>query len=371
MRSSAGARKTTTRLPISNASAANPCDRNRLTSASQTHSSSSTMAISGGSVVFASNFMVFTTVSLLIRSPALYVRMIRLMPSAASFHASRQSKAAEVAGFITAGVTAAAVLLICQPAASPHPPSPMNLSNWPSITEKTLAIVMGGGAGNRLYPLTKERSKPAVPFAGKYRIVDIPISNCINSGLRRVYVLTQFNSTSLHRHIHSTYRFDRFSRGFVEILAAQQTPAASNGTRARPTPCARTCATSWAETSRLRADPLRATSSTASISQAMLGGTSRRARTSPSPTMPVGPAEISRLGILQADSDQPHRALRGEAQDRGGAVPSSASRPTCSATGPRRHRRRLYLASMGIYIFNRDKLVEALDNDFTSISAST
>lgn len=99
--------------------------------------------------------------------------------------------------------------------------------NWPAITEKTLAIIMGGGAGTRLFPLTKERSKPAVPLAGKYRLVDIPISNCLNSGLRRIYVLTQFNSVSLHRHIHATYKFDQFSRSFVEILAAQQTPTDS------------------------------------------------------------------------------------------------------------------------------------------------
>ncbi|MHA3771426.1 glucose-1-phosphate adenylyltransferase [Verrucomicrobiota bacterium sgz303538] len=100
----------------------------------------------------------------------------------------------------------------------------MSLSTSSSITEKTLAIIMGGGAGTRLFPLTKERSKPAVPLAGKYRLVDIPISNCINSGLKRMYVLTQFNSASLHRHIASTYKFDQFSRSFVEILAAQQTP---------------------------------------------------------------------------------------------------------------------------------------------------
>src|SRR5277367_136205 len=99
----------------------------------------------------------------------------------------------------------------------------MQLSNWPSITEKTLAIIMGGGAGTRLFPLTKERSKPAVPLAGKYRIVDIPVSNCINSGLRRVYLLTQFNSASLHRHIAQSYKFDHFTGGFVEILAAEQT----------------------------------------------------------------------------------------------------------------------------------------------------
>jgi glucose-1-phosphate adenylyltransferase len=83
---------------------------------------------------------------------------------------------------------------------------------------------MGGGAGTRLFPLTKDRSKPAVPLGGKYRLVDIPISNCINSDLRRIFVLTQFNSSSLHRHIQESYHFDQFSPGFVEILAAQQTP---------------------------------------------------------------------------------------------------------------------------------------------------
>jgi glucose-1-phosphate adenylyltransferase len=103
----------------------------------------------------------------------------------------------------------------------------MSNFNHAVITEKTLAIVLGGGAGSRLFPLTRDRSKPAVPLAGKYRIVDIPISNCLNSGLRRIYVLTQFNSVSLHRHIQSTYKFDQFSRSFVEILAAQQTPTDS------------------------------------------------------------------------------------------------------------------------------------------------
>ena len=86
-----------------------------------------------------------------------------------------------------------------------------------------LALVLGGGRGTRLYPLTRDRSKPAVPLAGKYRIIDVPLSNCINSGVQRIYVMTQFNSVSLHRHIRRTYRFDAFSGGYVEILAAQQT----------------------------------------------------------------------------------------------------------------------------------------------------
>jgi glucose-1-phosphate adenylyltransferase len=93
---------------------------------------------------------------------------------------------------------------------------------------RTLAIIMGGGAGTRLFPLTKERAKPAVPLGGKYRLVDIPISNCLNSGIRSIYVLTQFNSMSLHRHINASYKFDNFTPSFVEILAAQQTPEGSH-----------------------------------------------------------------------------------------------------------------------------------------------
>jgi glucose-1-phosphate adenylyltransferase len=88
---------------------------------------------------------------------------------------------------------------------------------------EVLSIVLGGGKGTRLFPLTQDRAKPAVPFGGKYRLVDIPISNCINAGLRRIYILTQFNSASLHLHLAQTYVFDTFTNGFVEILAAEQT----------------------------------------------------------------------------------------------------------------------------------------------------
>jgi len=88
---------------------------------------------------------------------------------------------------------------------------------------KVLSIVLGGGKGTRLFPLTKDRAKPAVPFGGRYRIVDIPISNCINSGFKQIYILTQFNSASLHLHIAKTYVFDTFSDGFAEVLAAEQT----------------------------------------------------------------------------------------------------------------------------------------------------
>jgi len=94
--------------------------------------------------------------------------------------------------------------------------------------KNVVTLILGGGRGARLYPLTKFRSKPAVPVAAKYRLIDIPLSNCINSRLNRIYVLTQFNSVSLHRHIRSTYSFDAFARGFVEILAAQQTLASAD-----------------------------------------------------------------------------------------------------------------------------------------------
>lgn len=89
---------------------------------------------------------------------------------------------------------------------------------------RVLAVILGGGRGTRLFPLTLMRSKPAVPIGGKYRLVDVAISNCLHADIRRIYVLTQFNSASLNRHVAETYRLDMFSRGFVEILAAEQTP---------------------------------------------------------------------------------------------------------------------------------------------------
>ncbi len=94
-----------------------------------------------------------------------------------------------------------------------------------NLNREVICVILGGGAGSRLYPLTARRSKPAVPLAGKYRLIDIPISNCLNSGYNRIFVLTQFNSASLNRHIKNSYHFDAFSQGFVDILAAEQTPS--------------------------------------------------------------------------------------------------------------------------------------------------
>src|SRR5258705_5677649 len=92
------------------------------------------------------------------------------------------------------------------------------------VNNEVLAIILGGGQGKRLFPLTQQRSKPAVPIGGKYRLIDVPISNCLHADMRRIFVLTQFNSASLNRHISQSYRMDLFSNGFVEILAAEQTP---------------------------------------------------------------------------------------------------------------------------------------------------
>jgi glucose-1-phosphate adenylyltransferase len=237
----------------------------------------------------------------------------------------------------------------------------MNLSNWPSITEKTLAIVMGGGAGTRLFPLTKERSKPAVPLAGKYRIVDIPVSNCINSGLRRVYVLTQFNSTSLHKHINSSYKFDNFSRSFVEILAAQQTPTDTNWYQG----------TADAVRQNLRdflqypyqyyvilsGDQLYRMDFREVLEQHIKTNADMTLA-----TIPVDRALAPSFGIMHTDDSR--RVIRFEEKPK---TPELLDQlcipPNLLKELDRPDGADLYQASMGIYIFNRDALIKALDNN--------
>ena len=109
-----------------------------------------------------------------------------------------------------------------------------------------LALILGGGVGTRLFPLTHMRAKPAVPLGGNYRLVDIPVSNCINSDVLRIFILTQYNSASLNRHIGQTYRLDHFSQAFVDIIAAEQTPRTRTGSRAPPTRSGARCRTSSA-----------------------------------------------------------------------------------------------------------------------------
>ena len=231
----------------------------------------------------------------------------------------------------------------------------------PSITERTLAVIMGGGAGTRLFPLTKERSKPAVPLAGKYRIVDIPISNCINSGLRRIYVLTQFNSVSLHRHINTSYKFDTFTRSFVEILAAQQTPTD----------------TSWYQgTADAVRQNLRDFLQYPYEYYVILSGDqlyrmdygellAQHIKTKAEVTLatiPVSRIDAQSFGIMHTDADR--KIIEFVEKPKVPAVldtlripPSLLTELGQSADGD------LYQASMGIYIFNRQTLIEALCND--------
>ena len=229
--------------------------------------------------------------------------------------------------------------------------------------KSTLAVIMGGGAGKRLYPLTKMRSKPAVPFGGKYRLVDIPISNCLNSGIKHIYVLTQFNSASLHKHIKLTYRFDNFSKGFVEILAAQQTPSSEQwyqGTADAVRQNLRDITEDgFPHILILSGDQLYRIDFEAMLRQHVDTGADITIA-----AMPVGREETGRLGILQADAAK--RIVRfvekpqTEAELAGLEVPEAARAPLgIGGQGP------AYLASMGIYNFSRERLIESLRNELT------
>ena len=224
----------------------------------------------------------------------------------------------------------------------------------------TLGVLLAGGAGERLFPLTRDRAKPAVPFGGHYRIIDITLSNCINSGFRRIYVLTQFNSTSMHGHISRTYKFDQFSSGFVEILAAQQT--FTN--------------TSWYEGTAdavrknlmhfmnhefdylliLSGDQLYRMNFEEVVTQHMVTGAEITIA-----TMPVGRSDAKSLGIMQIDDS--NRINRFVEKPKEEAVldslkltPQATKNLGVDRTGDS------FLASMGFYVFNRKVIMELLDN---------
>ena len=232
--------------------------------------------------------------------------------------------------------------------------------NWPAVTEKTLAIIMGGGAGSRLFPLTKERSKPAVPLAGKYRLVDIPISNCLNSGLRRIYVLTQFNSVSLHRHIHATYKFDQFSRSYVEILAAQQTPTDSQWYQGTADAVRQNLAdflngpfeyfVILSGDQLYRMDYRRMLEQHIETMAELTVG-----------TIPVTRQDASSFGIMHTDAVR--RITRFVEKPKDPAVLDTLRIPPELLTELGRDAEaELFQASMGIYIFNRETLRQSLDN---------
>lgn len=227
------------------------------------------------------------------------------------------------------------------------------------INNKVLSIILGGGQGSRLYPLTMDRSKPAVPIAGKYRLVDIPISNCINSDIKRMYVLTQFNSASLNRHIKNTYHFSFFSSAFVDVLAAEQTP--QNKTWFQGT--ADAVRQSMHHFLRhdfeyfliLSGDQLYQMDYDLMINAHEESGAEISIA-----TIPVTAKEATEFGILKSDDKN--------------VITSFIEKPdaellpdwTSEVSNDMKNQGRHYLASMGIYIFNRDLLTQLMENPDTN-----
>ena len=226
---------------------------------------------------------------------------------------------------------------------------------------KTLAIIMGGGAGTRLFPLTKERAKPAVPLGGKYRLVDIPISNCLNSGMRQIFILTQFNSASLHRHINSSYKFDDFTPSFVEILAAQQTPEGSKWYQGTADAVRQNMRYFLEQPYDyfviLSGDQLYRMDYRDMLRQHVSSGSEITIA-----TIPVARDPAKDFGIMLTDEDRRIEKFVEKPKDE--AVLDSLRIPAdlLQAIGHPADAD-LYQASMGIYIFNRKVLEACLDND--------
>jgi glucose-1-phosphate adenylyltransferase len=230
-------------------------------------------------------------------------------------------------------------------------------------TSNVLCIIMGGGQGKRLFPLTKERAKPAVPLVGKYRLVDIPISNCINSGLRRVYILTQFNSASLHRHISQSYKFDHFSGGFVEILAAEQTLSDASWYQGTADAVRKNLIhilnNDFAYLLVLSGDQLYRMDFRPIIQQHAESNAELTVA-----TIPVTRREAESFGIMHIDADR--RITRFVEKPKEPALLDAMrlDKGSYSQMGIT-DERELFLASMGIYVFNRDVVVKMLDNALT------
>jgi glucose-1-phosphate adenylyltransferase len=230
-------------------------------------------------------------------------------------------------------------------------------------TSNVLSVIMGGGQGTRLFPLTKERAKPAVPLAGKYRLVDIPISNCINSGLRRIYLLTQFNSASLHRHISQSYKFDHFSGGFVEILAAEQTFADNSWYQGTADAVRKNRIHfrnfDWDYLLILSGDQLYRMDFRRIIHQHAESGADITIA-----TIPVRRPEVPGLGIMQIDESR--RITRFVEKPADPAVQDSLRLdPAWYQKLGVESEGELFLASMGIYVFNREIIFKLLENNYT------
>ena len=213
-----------------------------------------------------------------------------------------------------------------------------------------IAAVLGGGRGTRLYPLTKRRAKPAVPLGGMYRLIDIPISNCINSGIDRIFVLSQYMSASLHRHVQRAYQFDVFSSGYVEILAAEQTPEGDDWYQG-------TADAIRQQMRRLLSrDPedilILAGDHLYRMDYERLVRFHREKRADLTIAVrPVTAADAPRFGILKTNEEERITAFREKPQDASELEDLSSRRRT----------ERPYLASMGFYVFRMDVLVRLLE----------
>ena len=227
------------------------------------------------------------------------------------------------------------------------------------FSKKVLGIILGGGQGSRLYPLTESRSKPAVPIAGKYRLVDIPISNCINSEIKRMYVLTQFNSASLNRHIKNTYHFSFFSQAFVDVLAAEQTPMSDTWFQDTADAVRQSMhhflRHDFEYALILSGDQLYQMDYNLMVEQHVKS----EAKISIA-TIPVNAKDATSFGILKSDENNEVTSFIEKPEEK--LLPDWTS----EVSDDMKSQGRNYLASMGIYIFNRDLLVELMKNPDTN-----
>ena len=222
---------------------------------------------------------------------------------------------------------------------------------------KLLAVILGGGAGNRLFPLTQQRSKPAVPLGGKYRLVDIPLSNCINSDILRTFVLTQYNSASLNRHIAQTYRFSQFSNGFVEIIAAEQTPESPQWFQGTADAVRQVLPhiRDWG------IDTLLILSGDHLYRMDYRHFLARHHETGADVTVSVNPCEprsASEFGLLKTDATG--RIVEFKEKPKGEELLTMQVDTTSLGLDPNEAKRRPFLASMGIYVFKYDHLEQLL-----------
>lgn len=232
-----------------------------------------------------------------------------------------------------------------------------------AVNRNLLAVILGGGAGSRLFPLTEQRSKPAVPLGGKYRLVDIPISNCINSDIIKIFVLTQYNSASLNRHIARTYRFSQFSDGFVEILAAEQTPESPQWFQGTADAVRQVLPhiRDWG------IDTLLILSGDHLYSMDYRLFLERHAETDADVTVsviPCAPEAAEEFGLLKTDSVG--RIVEFKEKPKGEALESMRVDTTSFGLGEDEARARPFLASMGIYVFKYALLENLLAEDPTA-----